>query len=130
TRSRATPTGTSMMTSVAGTWCSLATCAHWARSALDELVASTTVNRPRFARADTMAPIAANASAEAPWSEASPDTRARNASEENTSPGAKCARAKVDLPDPGAPANTTSPTSGTVIVVDGVTGVTGPVTPP
>jgi hypothetical protein len=59
----------------------------------------------------------ANASAVALWSFSSSATRPRQKSEEITSVGAKCRRAKVLFPDPDAPISTTRLGSGSSILI-------------
>ncbi len=49
----------------------------------------------------------------------SSDTTPRQKSDDTTCVGAKCLRAKWDLPDPVTPTSTTSPASGTLISVIG-----------
>ncbi len=58
-----------------------------------------------------------NASLVADWSFSSSATRPRQKSEEITSVGLKCARAKVDLPEPVTPTSTTRLSSGMLSAV-------------
>ncbi len=78
-----------------------------ARACCCTLVASTTVSRPAASRSPATWCRASNAAADADWSFSSSATMPRNASDESTCVGAKCLRAKVDLPDPVTPTSTT-----------------------
>ena len=88
-----------------------------ARACCCTLVASTTVSRPAASRSPATWCSASNAAADADWSFSSSATMPRNASDESTCVGAKCLRAKVDLPDPVTPTSTTRQRSGIRSVV-------------
>ena len=75
-------------------------------------VASTTVVRPAASRRSRAAWRAPNAVRLTAWSASPCPSRARNASDDRTSPGAKWRAAKVDLPEPAAPTRTTTDGSG------------------
>ena len=71
-------------------------------------VASTTVSRPAASRLPAMKCSTSKASLVAAWSFSSSETRPRQKSDDSTSVGLKCLRAKVDLPEPDGPIRTTS----------------------
>src|SRR6266567_3143501 len=81
------------------------------------LVASTTVSLPAARRLAAIKCSTANASLLAPWSFSSSETRPRQKSDESTSVGLKCLRAKVDLPEPEAPMSATRESSGMTIFI-------------
>jgi hypothetical protein len=77
-----------------------------------------TVSRPEASRFEAMKCSTSNASFVAAWSFSSSETRPRQKSDESTSVGLKCLRAKVDLPQPDGPTSTTSESSGIVNFID------------
>jgi hypothetical protein len=78
-----------------------------------------TVKRPAASRLDAMQYSTSNASFVAAWSFSSSATKPRQKSEEITSVGRKCLRAKVDLPAPDGPISATSERFGSLMVFIG-----------
>jgi hypothetical protein len=75
-------------------------------------VASTTVSRPSASRLAATKRNSSKASFVTDWSFSSSLTMARHASDDSTSVGAKCLRAKVLLPEPLGPTSTTRESLG------------------
>ncbi len=93
-------------------WNSRASATRGLRASGCTLVASTTVSFPSARRLRAMKCSTSNASFVTSRSFSSSETRPRHQSDDRTSVGLKCFRAKVDLPEPDGPTSTTSASSG------------------
>src|SRR5258708_38908132 len=82
------------------------------RASTCTFVASITTSLPVVSRFEAMKYRTSKASFVAAWLFSSSDTRPRQKSEESTSVGRKCFRAKLDLPDPEGPTSATTASSG------------------
>src|SRR6266581_8463758 len=81
------------------------------RASACTFVASITTSLPVASRLEAMKYSTSKASFVAAWLFSSSDTRPRQKSEERTSVGRKCFRAKLDLPDPEGPTRATTASS-------------------